>query len=179
MATSIRSIEHPILGHVILAGSCQTGLISLAFAPAPPKERQSNDPLLRHAADLLQRYFLGEPIDFSGIPVAPQGSPFQRHVWDALRTIPWGETRSYKWVAEQLKRPTASRAVGQANGRNPLPIILPCHRVIQQNGGLGGYSGGLHIKSFLLSLESYRPTASPQGIQGALFPTEARSMTLL
>tara|TARA_B100000686_G_C16787396_1_gene976170 strand:- start:1235 stop:1768 length:534 start_codon:yes stop_codon:yes gene_type:complete len=81
------------------------------------------------------------------------GTPFQQKVWKKLLTIPYGKTRSYKWLASNIKNPQAYRAVGNANGNNPLPIIIPCHRVIRKNGDLGGYTGGLGIKRFLLNLE--------------------------
>jgi methylated-DNA-[protein]-cysteine S-methyltransferase len=81
------------------------------------------------------------------------GTPFQQKVWKKLTTIPYGKTRSYKWIASAINNRHASRAVGNANGRNPLPIIIPCHRVIRENGELGGYTGGINIKRFLLNLE--------------------------
>ena len=81
------------------------------------------------------------------------GTQFQQQVWKKLITIPYGETRSYKWLASSIKNPHASRAVGNANGKNPLSIIIPCHRVVRKNGELGGYTGGTNIKKFLLKLE--------------------------
>jgi len=81
------------------------------------------------------------------------GTPFQQKVWKKLLTIPYGKTRSYKWLASKIKNPQASRAVGNANGMNPLPIIIPCHRIIKENGDLGGYTGGVNIKRFLINLE--------------------------
>ena len=81
------------------------------------------------------------------------GTPFQQRVWKKLLTIPYGKTRSYKWLAANIKNPQASRAVGNANGKNPLPIIIPCHRIIRENGDLGGYTGGVGTKRFLLNLE--------------------------
>ena len=81
------------------------------------------------------------------------GTQFQQQVWKKLITIPYGETRSYKWLAFSIKNPHASRAVGNANGKNPLSIIIPCHRVVRENGELGGYTGGTNIKKFLLKLE--------------------------
>lgn len=101
----------------------------------------------------LDRYFAGKRITFDG-PFDPiEGTPFQRRVWAALLTIPYGEVRSYRWLAGVIGHPEAFRAVGAANGANPLPILIPCHRVINQNGGLGGYSGGLDVKKWLLALE--------------------------
>lgn len=101
----------------------------------------------------LDRYFAGKRITFDG-PFDPvDGTPFQRRVWATLLTIPYGEVRSYRWLADTVGHPGAYRAVGAANGANPLPILIPCHRVINHNGGLGGYSGGLDVKKWLLALE--------------------------
>jgi methylated-DNA-[protein]-cysteine S-methyltransferase len=103
----------------------------------------------------LIHYLTGEPIDFSDNVDFGNTTSFQQYVWRVTRTIPYGETVSYSWVSEQLGyKKKASRAVGQALGRNALPIIIPCHRVISASGGLGGFSGGLEIKRFLLKLES-------------------------
>ncbi|MGD0795874.1 MAG: methylated-DNA--[protein]-cysteine S-methyltransferase [Dehalococcoidales bacterium] len=101
----------------------------------------------------LQAYFAGEQIDFPDTLDFSGATPFQRDVWRITRLIPYGRTRSYQWVAAQTGRPGAARAVGQALGKNPFPIIVPCHRVVASNGGLGGYSGGIEMKRFLLSLE--------------------------
>ena len=91
------------------------------------------------------------------LPLAPRGTPFQLRVWRALQDIPYGRTCSYSELAAAVGSPRACRAVGQANGRNPLMIVIPCHRVIAAGGGLGGYSGGLDIKRFLLRLEAGLP----------------------
>ncbi len=109
-------------------------------------------PLLRRAADQLAEYFARRRTAFD-LPLAPEGTPFEREVWAALRTIPYGETRTYGELARQLGRPNACRAVGRANGRNPLSILLPCHRVIGAGGRLTGYAGGLAMKEALLRLE--------------------------
>ena len=109
-------------------------------------------PLLEEAARQLSDYFGGRRRDFT-LPLAPVGTPFQREVWAALREIPYGETRSYKDIACAVGRPRACRAVGMANNRNPLPIVVPCHRVVGASGALTGYAGGLEIKSKLLALE--------------------------
>lgn len=113
----------------------------------------------------LQAYFKGDfnryQVLLSQIPTRPVGTSFQKQVWQALSTIPLGETRSYKWLAQAIDNPNAIRAVGQANRRNPLPILVPCHRVVNQNGDLGGYMGknnpydnALTIKQTLLNLEA-------------------------
>ena len=100
----------------------------------------------------LQQYFAGERTDFD-LPLAPVGTPFQEEVWRALREIPYGETASYGELAARIGRPSAARAVGMANGSNPISIVLPCHRVIGASGNLTGYAGGVERKRFLLDLE--------------------------
>jgi methylated-DNA-[protein]-cysteine S-methyltransferase len=101
----------------------------------------------------LQQYFNGERYQFD-LPLAPEGTSFQLEVWHALEKIPYGETISYLDLAKRIGRPAAVRAVGAANGANPLPIVIPCHRVIGHNGKLTGYGGGLEKKQYLLSMES-------------------------
>lgn len=108
--------------------------------------------LLRQAALQLQEYFAGHRRQFD-LPLAPLGTDFQRAAWQALTAIPYGETRSYAQQAAALGRPRATRAVGAANGRNPLPILLPCHRVIGASGALTGFGGGIEIKRWLLAHE--------------------------
>jgi methylated-DNA-[protein]-cysteine S-methyltransferase len=88
-----------------------------------------------------------------------KGTEFDRNVWLALKEVPYGETRTYKWLAEKVGKPTASRAVGQALSRNPIPILLPCHRIIESDGSIGGYSGGTEIKRRLLEIEYYMKLA--------------------
>jgi methylated-DNA-[protein]-cysteine S-methyltransferase len=109
-------------------------------------------PVLLEAERQLREYFERRRTAFT-VTLDPQGTAFQQQVWDALRTIPFGETRSYAEIARQIGRPTAVRAVGAANGRNPLSIVTPCHRVIGTNGHLTGFAGGLDTKAFLLRLE--------------------------
>ena len=107
--------------------------------------------------DLVERlriYFSGHRVDFLDKPDLSRATPFQREVWEITRLIPYSETRSYAWVAEQIKKPESLRAVGQALARNPLPIIIPCHRVLTSNGKLGGFSGGVEMKRHLLHLEA-------------------------
>ena len=114
---------------------------------------ERDDSLLPSVREQLGAYFAGELQDFT-VPLAPSGTPFQREVWAALRDIPYGSTCSYADLAVAVGRPTAVRAVGAANGRNPVGIIVPCHRVIGSGGSLTGYGGGLERKRFLLDLES-------------------------
>jgi len=101
----------------------------------------------------LRRYLEGEPVDFPDKLDLAEATNFQYDVWRLVRNIPYGETRSYGWVASRLGLPKAARAVGQALGRNPLPIIVPCHRVIRSDGRLGGFGGGVEIKELLLRFE--------------------------
>jgi len=102
----------------------------------------------------LSAYFYGAGVSFPDKLDLSQATPFQREVWEITRLIPYGETRSYGWVAEQTGKPEALRAVGQALGKNPLPIIIPCHRVVATSGRPGGFSGGAEMKQRLLSLEA-------------------------
>lgn len=125
--------------------SCPADGLPLPDVPAPC-------PLLREARDQLRAYFAGRLRRFD-LPLAPQGTPFQQRVWRALQDIPYGRTCSYRELAAAVGNARACRAVGRANGRNPLMIVIPCHRVIAAGGGLGGYSGGLDCKRFLLALE--------------------------
>ena len=108
---------------------------------------------IKEAAQQLDAYWAGELFDFD-LPLAPGGTPFQNKVWAALRTIPYGKTASYGDIARKIGSPTASRAVGAANGRNPIAIVVPCHRVIGANGTLTGYAGGLDMKRELLAHET-------------------------
>ncbi|MEO8020012.1 MAG: methylated-DNA--[protein]-cysteine S-methyltransferase [Pseudomonadota bacterium] len=110
-------------------------------------------PLMRETARQLKEYFAGRRQKFE-LELDFRGTDFQRRVWNALLAIPYGETRSYRQVAEQVGSPTAVRAVGAANGRNPIAIIAPCHRVIGMNGDLTGFGGGLDAKAHLLTLEA-------------------------
>ncbi len=113
-----------------------------------------NHPVLQDATKQLEEYFSGKRKSFL-LPLDFQGTEFQKKVWEALLTIPFGETRSYAQIAEQVNSPKAVRAVGAANGKNPISIIAPCHRVIGSNGDLTGFAGGLAAKTLLLSLEGH------------------------
>ncbi len=123
---------------------------SRARGPEPDWERY-DDPFRESRRQLLE-YFAGRRRQFD-LPLAPEATPFQTRVLAALLVIPYGETRSYKDIAVQLGNPRAVRAVGGANGSNPLPIVIPCHRVIGSNGALTGFGGGLDTKRYLLDLE--------------------------
>lgn len=116
-------------------------------------------PVLKETASQLDEYFAGERTDFD-LELSLAGSEFQRRVWQALLTIPYGETRSYGEIAEQIGASGAARAVGLANGRNPIAIIVPCHRVIGASGSLTGYGGGLERKQSLLELERRRQSVT-------------------
>ena len=118
-------------------------------------------------ANALGRYFAGELTTIDGLPVETGGTPFQRMVWHALQQIPCGETLSYAGLAAKIGQPTAVRAVGLANGANPVGIVVPCHRVIGSNGSLTGYGGGMHRKQWLLQHES--AAARTETKQKALF----------
>lgn len=151
-----RTVDSPI-GPLLIAGD-DLGLRVLLFPrgrrPARPAAHWQLDEqrCLREAEAQLAAYFAGELRAFD-LPLAPEGTPFQQTVWRALRDIPYGETISYGALARRLGRPEAVRAVGLANGANPLPIVIPCHRVIGSTGELVGYGGGLAIKRALLALE--------------------------
>ncbi|MBY0450288.1 MAG: methylated-DNA--[protein]-cysteine S-methyltransferase [Cyanobacteria bacterium] len=150
---------------ITILDDCVTQVSFLdAQSQAPSTEAdQENTPFSQRVRQAFQEYFSGNRDALSEIPVdfSAQGTPFQRSVWQTLRQIPVGETRSYQWVAGQVGSPKSSRAVGQANRVNPLPILVPCHRVVQSSGKLGGYLGqttedsrGLAKKQALLSLEA-------------------------
>lgn len=151
--------ETGIIGRLTLVGNGQ-GLCHIAFEHANRPVAISNDwthdPAFFEAVKAqLQEYFKGERRQFD-FALAPKGTAFQQRVWQALRQIPYGAVVSYRWVAEQIDQPKAVRAVGGANARNPLPVIIPCHRVIGSNGELTGFGGGLAVKERLIALEKSR-----------------------
>ncbi len=154
MSTPAAATLSTPIGEVLLL-SDDDALVALRFdderrgAPTAGGER---DPVLRSASAQLREYFAGERTAFD-LSLRPQGTPFERRVWDALRGIPYGETTSYGALAAALGEPGAARAVGRANGRNPIPVIVPCHRVIGADGSLTGFGGGLACKRALLDLE--------------------------
>jgi methylated-DNA-[protein]-cysteine S-methyltransferase len=145
-------MDSPI-GQLLLAGD-EHGLHRVSMSPfTVDKEWTRDDELFGGAREQLEQYFRGERREFD-LPLKLDGNSFELSVWDALRDIPYGETLSYGEVARGIGHPDAPRAVGAANGRNPVAIIVPCHRVIGANGSLTGYGGGLDRKRFLLDLEA-------------------------
>lgn len=129
----------------------ETHLINIQFTQ-PQKALLQTTELLSMATIQLDEYFQGKRTTFS-LPFKLTGTPFQLAVWKELQNIPYGQTTSYKEIAQKINKPKAYRAVGMANNKNPLPIIIPCHRVIGSNGKLIGYTGGLKLKNYLLELE--------------------------
>ncbi len=142
------------LGTLWLAWS-EAGLLRLAFERLKGVGAQERAVPAVYA-EPLTRYFDGEPEDFADLPLDLRGTEFQLRVWNALREIPWGQVRTYGGVAQEIHSPRAMRAVGQANHVNPVPIIVPCHRVVEAGHHLGGYGGGLERKQRLLELEGVR-----------------------
>jgi len=141
----------------------QLGLTALEFAGDGSASRLPDDalppplmPLMEAVRRELTAYFGGAPTDFAALTLDPRGTPFQLRVWQELRRMGWGQTISYKELARRVGSPKAWRAVGQANAVNPIPLIIPCHRVIAADGGLGGYSSGLDRKRWLLRHEGAR-----------------------
>jgi len=156
LATRLHTCVDSPLGALTLVatGGVLSGLFMVDQRHRPPNEAFGEpDPTPFPAViDQLAAYLAGERTAFD-LPLAPVGTPFQLAVWGALRQIPYGETVSYGEIARQIGRPGASRAVGLANGANPIAIIVPCHRVVGSNGSLTGYGGGIERKRFLLDLE--------------------------
>jgi methylated-DNA-[protein]-cysteine S-methyltransferase len=155
---SYKSIDSPV-GNLKLVAS-DKGLVAVLWETENPRrvplenliENTQHPTLLRTEAE-LNEYFTGKRSAFN-VPLDMRGTPFQKQVWDALLAIPFGETRTYGQLAIQLGNPKATRAVGAANGRNPVAIIVPCHRVVGFSGKLTGFAGGLDAKARLLRLEN-------------------------
>ena len=136
-----------------MALECEGEALTALYLPHRSVEPAGAEtPLLARGRAELEEYFQGKRRAFD-LPLAPQGTPFQLRVWNELANIPYGTVISYKELAQRVGRPKGFQAVGQANGRNPLPIFLPCHRVVGANGSLTGYAGGLEVKQWLLRLE--------------------------
>ncbi len=163
MTTFYTIIPSPI-GNILLARN-EKGITHINFqdgesALTPAPNWQRDDTAFADVVTQLDAYFAGELQEFD-LPLAPAGTPFQQTVWQVLQTIPYGQTSTYGELAVEIGKPNASRAVGAANSRNPIPIVIPCHRVIGANGKLTGFSGGLHIKEALLSLEKNGRVETP------------------
>ena len=161
MADAVTIIKSPV-GRLALAASA-AGLTHVLFLDGgrnlEPELREDGGPasrILDQAERELERYFQGELQEFQ-VPLALQGTRFQLQVWEGLRQIPYGRTVSYGELADRIGRPSAVRAAGAANGANPIPIIVPCHRVIGADGSLTGFGGGLQNKMHLLTLEGVLP----------------------
>jgi methylated-DNA-[protein]-cysteine S-methyltransferase len=157
MSLAYKMIDSPV-GKLKLVASHQ-GLVAILWQNDKPTRVRLNEltedarhPLLLETERQLGEYFAGKRKTFS-VPLDMRGTSFQKNVWHALLAIPFGETRSYGQLAKQLGNPQAVRAVGAANGRNPISIIVPCHRVIGSSGKLTGFGGGLETKAHLLNLE--------------------------
>ena len=167
--TRFTTVASPI-GDLLLTAD-DRGLTGLFMTPHPTgspddgHRRDDDDVVLADVRRQLQQYFAGEHIEFD-VPLALTGTPFQQQVWSGLRDIPYGETISYGTLARRIGKPTAQRAVGLANGRNPVAVIVPCHRVIGANGSLTGYGGGLDRKQILLALEQGIPAPTDRGPSG-------------
>jgi methylated-DNA-[protein]-cysteine S-methyltransferase len=151
-------IPSPV-GELLLAG--EEGVLKILSFPRgshavepSPAWRRSEAPFA-DAIRQLRAYFEGDLRSFD-LPLGPEGTAFQREVWKSLQAIPYGATRTYGEIARSLGKPTAFRAVGSANGRNPIPIIIPCHRVVGSDGSLTGFGGGLPVKHWLLAREGAR-----------------------
>lgn len=156
MTTYYHYYDSPI-GKLLLAGD-ENALSLLGFPGGSMARRHESDWVEKKSAfktviKQLDEYFSGKRTEFD-LALSPEGTDFQQQVWQALTEIPYGETWSYGQLAKHIGKPKASRAVGAANGINPIPVIIPCHRVIGSNGKLTGFGGGLETKSFLLNLEA-------------------------
>jgi methylated-DNA-[protein]-cysteine S-methyltransferase len=152
-------MESPV-GRLLLVAD-EDALTGVRFVEAGASNGLPGGGVLRNAAEQLKAYFAGELRDFD-LALGPRGTPFQLSVWRALREIPYGKTISYGELARRIGNPKGSRAVGLANGSNPIAIVVPCHRVIGSNGKLTGYGGGLRNKEILLSIERRQAVLYPR-----------------
>lgn len=141
-------------------GRMQGGRIQDGTIQGGSSEREATEAVLDRAARQLEEYFAGRRREFD-LPLAPRGTPFQLAAWEVLRTIPYGSTMTYRQQAAALGDPAKARAVGSANARNPLSIVVPCHRVCATGGGLGGFAGGVDAKAWLLAHEQRTAAATP------------------
>ena len=145
------AVMNTAVGPITIA-STDRGLAAVHFGNSVPEGAVVDDSANREIVEQLSEYFEGKRTRFE-LPLDVEGTPFQKSVWNELLQIPYGETRSYGDIAKALGKPAAARAVGMANHNNPVAIVIPCHRVVGQNGSLTGYAGGLHLKEQLLSIE--------------------------
>jgi methylated-DNA-[protein]-cysteine S-methyltransferase len=146
------TIDTP-LGPLLAIADADGRLTGLWFDREPAAGWNRDDAAFESVREQMAAYFAGDLREFA-VPLAPAGTPWQREVWDALPSVPYGTTLSYGELARRLGRPAAARAVGAANGRNPISVIVPCHRLVGASGALTGYGGGLDRKRALLRLES-------------------------
>lgn len=157
------------LGELTIVAT-QNAIVEAKFSSEEPiNSHRSLTPLIEKATQQLREYFARERTEFN-LPVEPTGTEFQLQVWNELLKIPYGKVINYGAQAKQLGKPNASRAVGAANGKNPIAVIIPCHRVIGANGSLTGYAGGLNIKRELLALENQNGLFATTQTQGS-FPS--------
>ncbi|MEM1213759.1 MAG: methylated-DNA--[protein]-cysteine S-methyltransferase [Planctomycetota bacterium] len=147
------SIDSPLGTWTLHATPTHLTRLTPGHTNKPSPDRGAAPAVLNDAAERLAVYLAGQPVSFDDLPLAPAGTPFQQRVWAALRQIPRGQTRTYGRLARELGQPTAARAVGAANARNPIPVLIPCHRVIAATGKLQGFALGLDLKQKLLDLE--------------------------
>jgi methylated-DNA-[protein]-cysteine S-methyltransferase len=160
MTVAMMIVPSPLGSLRVLAREGELVGVYLPAQPAPDAGARA-EPVLELAARQLAEYFAGERREFA-LPLAPAGTAFQHEVWRALRAIRYGDTRSYGDLAREIGRPHAMRAVGAANGKNPLAIVVPCHRVIGASGALTGYAGGVAAKRWLLQHEAATASRSPR-----------------
>lgn len=150
------AVMNTTVGPVTVA-STDRGLAAVQFGNSVPNGAVVDNSANREIVKQLSEYFEGKRTRFE-LPLDVEGTPFQKSVWNELLRIPYGETRSYGDIAKALGKPAAARAVGMANHNNPVAIVIPCHRVVGQNGSLTGYAGGLQLKEQLLSIERHGTT---------------------
>ena len=137
---------------IVEIGGTDSAVTGLVFRDTRPRETSGTPAVLAEALRQIEEYFLGRRTEFD-VPLLTKGTPFQEDVWRALRTVGYGKTASYRDIARRIGRPAAVRAVGAANGANPISIIIPCHRIIGSDGRLTGYGGGVWRKEWLLGFE--------------------------
>jgi methylated-DNA-[protein]-cysteine S-methyltransferase len=141
----------------ILVEADQNGITRVELNPRASEKPSGSSAVLRKTEKYFKEYFKGKDQKTMPALELKTGTGFDRKVWKAMRRIPYGETRSYAWVAKQAGKPKACRAAGNAVGRNPIPVIIPCHRVIKSDGTIGGFSSGLKWKKFLMRIEKIKP----------------------